>query len=222
MRFNSLCFFFLGLLSADNSKPDDDEKRCAALVYVDEQTGNPNNPNTRTHLEFLDDDQWEAFKEFEVDIEQALQNMLDCDGGDFKLPDAKDIDSDGKYPSCLFPMKIEGKGAAPQDLEEGTQSCEATDRGVYATWSVEISCDYDSAACNDLYDAIKDHGSGLYKTPTNWQCEEQDGQFQIWFDLAKDFGGDGAGKIINGAFGDVFPSEDGKYCNINGFNCPDS
>ena len=179
---------------------------------------NPNNPNDRTQFAFLDDDKLDAFKHYEVDLEDALKNILDCDGDDFDFSDASSIDFDGTYPPCMLAMKVEGMPKGEQDLEVGTQSCTAKDRGMYATWSVEISADYSGDACNAVYDAIKDRGTGM--APTNWQCVEQGGQFQLWFDYAKHK--DGSGDILNSAFEEVFPSEGGEYGNVDGFNCPDS
>ncbi|KAK2764380.1 hypothetical protein FQN54_009074 [Arachnomyces sp. PD_36] len=120
--------------------------------------------------------------------------------------------------SFALPAQQANGNALEKRIDEGAQSCTAEDHGSYATWSVNIGAPFSSDVCHVIYNAIKD-GNTSHLAPTNWQCVDIEGHYQLWFDFAKTF--QGASHIINPALEHVFPHTGGLYGNINGFNCPD-
>ena len=82
-----------------------------------------------------------------------------------------------------------------------TQSCHATNHGLFNSYSVLIRIPYQgAAACDESWVPI-----------SSWQCEDMDGNIQLWFDAAI---GVGIAYEINGALESRYPEVAG------GFNCP--
>lgn len=202
-------------------KPNQGGKRCVVFGEAKKQMGNGRNPLDRPSFTPFDDKQKDALETFDVDFEAVMKNILACNGGQSDLGDAANIDYEGPYPPCMFPaVKIEGIPEEPKSTERGTQSCTATDKGVYLRYHVYVYLDFEQSACNKVKERIKHYGSGNYKTPTHYSCDEDDNGFHFAFDYGKT-DPIKSGDIMNKAFGDIFPNEGGEYGNINGFNCPD-
>src|SRR5262249_3524975 len=63
---------------------------------------------------------------------------------------------------------------------QATQSCHATNQGLFNSYSVLIRIPYQGATdCNDTYDVLE---SGV--PISNWQCVEKDGDTQLYFNAA--------------------------------------
>lgn len=87
-----------------------------------------------------------------------------------------------------------------------TQSCHATDHGVFASYSIRIGVPYGGPdECDDTYNNLEDEVGEV----TSWQCVEDNGNIQLWFDVPT-----GNGDGINVVLGSLYPS-------VNSFNCPD-
>jgi len=89
-----------------------------------------------------------------------------------------------------------------------TQSCHATDHFFYVSYSILIGVPYGGKTdCDDTYNALESATHSI----SNWQCEENDGNIQLWFNVA-DYSDD----EINAALESRYPSVAG------GFNCPNN
>jgi hypothetical protein len=89
-----------------------------------------------------------------------------------------------------------------------TQSCHATDRLLWTSYSVYIGVPYIGAAdCDATYRALRG-----YLTLTNWQCVEKNGNIQLWFNIDTADPQEYASNI-NRVLGSRYPS-------VNSFNCP--
>jgi len=88
-----------------------------------------------------------------------------------------------------------------------TQSCHGTNHYYWTSYSVQIGIPYGGAKdCDATYHALESATTSI----TNWQCVENNGDIQLWFNA---FANDGA--EINSALESRYPSVAG------GFNCPD-
>lgn len=88
-------------------KPKDGD-RCVSLIHIEKGKGNPASPTFRNKGTYLnDDDKLDKMKEYNMDLKEALQSVIDCNGGDFDFSDASKTDWDGAYPPCALPIKLE-------------------------------------------------------------------------------------------------------------------
>lgn len=81
--------------------------QCVAIASMDEGM-NPNNPNDNKHWVYLDD-KLDQLAEYGLDLEAAMKNILNCNGGDFDYSDPRTVPVDGSYPPCMLSMTITDK-----------------------------------------------------------------------------------------------------------------
>ena len=78
-------------------------------MQISKQGSNPNSWYGEATYQDLSDGKIKAMKnDYKIDMEKAYRNILDCDGGKFKLdqdPPTK-ADKDNPYPKCFLPMGI--------------------------------------------------------------------------------------------------------------------
>jgi len=100
-----------------------------------------------------------------------------------------------------------------------TQSCHTTNHGIFISYSVLIGVPYAGKTdCDDTYNALTHAGPMISEQGyqwdgvpiSNWQCVEQNGNIQLWFNAAANEGND-----INAALESRYPS-------VSSFNCPGS
>lgn len=88
-----------------------------------------------------------------------------------------------------------------------TQSCTAINHGLFSSYSVLIRVAYRGAKfCDYTYSILES-----WVPVSNWQCVENDGYIQLWFNAAI---GVEIARQINGALEYCYPEVAG------GFNCP--
>jgi len=99
-----------------------------------------------------------------------------------------------------------------------TQSCHATNHGLYVSYSILIRVPYGGKSdCDTTFHTLTNAGPILgveaYEWDaidlTNWQCVESSGNIQLWFNCAGEQGTD-----INSAL-------ESHYTSVDKFNCPD-
>jgi hypothetical protein len=117
--------------------------------------------------------------------------------------------------SCLIPVRTANlhtarnivKRVEPVSTAVGPQSCHATDHGAFASYNVLIGIPYQGArACDLTYSNLEFNWVGV----SNWQCVENNGKIQLYFNAAVNLG-----SSINSGLEACYPNI------VGGFNCPD-